>query len=247
MAYAYQAIVFALAFLGSYFQCVREGPDGKPLLLKGGMPIPTRAGIVIFGLLVSAFTASIITTSIDAAHEHEIESMLSSSTSEAISLRTAVGILERRVGELTDAMKLLALPHESSDSRLTAVTAVVDANGWTSTGIELSKGQIVAITAAGTWSIWDDQPGIWPLTGPNGYINDREITERHHWDYEYTMTLVPLPTAHLGALIGKVGDHVFLVGAGVVQQIEETGILYLGCNDHDVNNIGSMVAEITIR
>ncbi len=62
MVYFSQAIVLALAVLGTLYKCVREGPDGKPMRSRWGLPVPTRAGVAILTLLGLSTALSVITT-----------------------------------------------------------------------------------------------------------------------------------------------------------------------------------------
>jgi hypothetical protein len=126
---------------------------------------------------------------------------------------------------------------------------MVGANGWTDTGINIKIGQRVEITAYGSWGIWDEHPEIWPLVGPEGYLNELQIiSTKSHWSYDYIHSLLPLPEAIIGSLIGRIGNSGPVHVGGSKQFIAgNSGSLYLGCNDWDMNNVGAVIAQITIK
>jgi len=126
-----------------------------------------------------------------------------------------------------------------------SATVQIASNDWTETGLYVRAGQEVVIRAMGQWNVW---PGVFPMTGPAGYPNERDLLVEHHgWSYDDLHAALPLPTAPNGALIGRVGSQVFFVGPRFEQRINLPGQLYLGCNDIDANNVGSMSANITLR
>ena len=81
------------------------------------------------------------------------------------------------------------------------------------TGVELSRGQRLSVSAQGTWS--NSGP---PAKDANGFPN-----------YKYPGTL--LESADLASLIGKVGDSPFALGADFDGASPGSGVLYLSIND----------------
>ncbi len=90
----------------------------------------------------------------------------------------------------------------------------VDANaGWCDTQIMLQQGQGVAVEARGRWSNAGD-----PQYGPGGISN-----------YRHPGTIVA--DASLGALIARVGNTTFAIGASNGFTSPASGPLYLSIND----------------
>jgi hypothetical protein len=84
---------------------------------------------------------------------------------------------------------------------------------WIPTGIELTKGQRMTISAQGTWS----NAGA-PDKNPDGYVN-----------YKYPGTI--LADADLASLIGRVEDSIFPIGKRSENASPGTGELFLSIND----------------
>ena len=85
--------------------------------------------------------------------------------------------------------------------------------GWCNTGINVRAGQGFIISARGRWS----NLGA-PRYGPEG---DRGVR----------LTNTIMPTADLGALIGRVGEGTFAIGAGARHATRAAGQLHLSMND----------------
>lgn len=83
---------------------------------------------------------------------------------------------------------------------------------WCDTGINVRRGQRIAISAQGRWNYRSE-----PAFGPAGSGERIDTTL--------------LPRAPLAALIGRVGNEVFLVGQGGQSQAASEGRLYLSIND----------------
>ena len=102
---------------------------------------------------------------------------------------------------------------------------------WFDTGISLSKGAQLSIRASGEWS-----DGGVPLrfSGPNGTGERRPGTI--------------VPSADLGALVGKVGTRKFLLGQNYFGHSPESGSLLLSINDTPESfssNKGSMKVQVS--
>jgi len=106
----------------------------------------------------------------------------------------------------------------SMDSEIFNVEA---RDGWTNTHIKVEAGDLLTITyVSGRWS-----PGSGEENDAIGYGGDPR-----------SLNNVILGVSH-AALIGRIGDHEpFLVGERFHHSMGESGILYLGINDSDLNN-----------
>jgi hypothetical protein len=94
---------------------------------------------------------------------------------------------------------------------------------WQRTGIAVSPAMRTTVSATGTWTISPDDRNLGPqgttrFVAPPGYA---------------------LPGAAPGALVGRVGDRVFLVGAGTVVPGDLAGELELAANDDVGNRFGN--------
>jgi hypothetical protein len=83
---------------------------------------------------------------------------------------------------------------------------------WVDTGVDLKEGQGLVIQASGQWS--NSGP---PSKGPEGFAG-----------YHYPGTVAD---ADLAALIARIGERVFQVGAGYRGKAPASGRLYLSIND----------------
>ena len=99
---------------------------------------------------------------------------------------------------------------------------------WVDTGVDLNAGDALTISADGTWTI---SSGGTPV-GPDGFPGPPPV--------------VPLSTANLAALIGKVGDAIFLVGSAYNNKTSPgTGRLYLQINDNPLaDNSGALNVKV---
>jgi len=125
----------------------------------------------------------------------------------------------------------LALFSFSATAAATPVAVTVQPNTpWTNTGVDVRAGDGLVIIARGEWSRGDDTP----RSGPAGNGSDPSAT---------------LPSAPAGALIGKIGTIVFLVGDNYRQQAPAAGRLFIGINDEPGaygDNIGEMHASVDV-
>ncbi|MGB8658625.1 MAG: hypothetical protein WCE90_12715 [Candidatus Zixiibacteriota bacterium] len=173
-----------------------------------------------------------------------------SSQKTQLKLRTElIEDLENRIRGITETVNDLKRElHGKREDQKEELIKLIGANGWTDTGLELIPGQQLEISAYGSWSIWYEHPEIWPLVGPEGYTKERQIiSTKSHWSYEYIHSLLPLPDTTIGLLIGRIGAiYTFPVGEHTRITIKNSGPLFLGCNDWDMNNAGSVVAKITV-
>jgi tetratricopeptide (TPR) repeat protein len=102
---------------------------------------------------------------------------------------------------------------------------------WFDTGVTLAQGAKLDIRASGQWSDGGQPTRYW---GPGGT------------GASWPGTIVP--SANLDALVGKVGDVTFPVGASYSGNSPAAGKLYLSINDvadSFSNNSGSMSVEIS--
>jgi hypothetical protein len=91
---------------------------------------------------------------------------------------------------------------------------------WTDTGIQVSAGQIVRITATGS-IVWDPHC---PAVGPDGAAWTPRARATNPQQF-------PLPDKPCAALIARIGDDVFYIGANSAIAVPSTGELYLGINE----------------
>ncbi len=127
-------------------------------------------------------------------------------------------------------------------------------NPWTTTGISVSAGQVLTITATGR-GVWKNVPANSPTAYPKPYeeCGPPPVDKK---DYFSNISDYQCQKANKGALIGKIGENglPFLVGSSFNQPLSETGLLSLGINDlrpelgHQnwADNQGSFKAHITI-
>lgn len=120
---------------------------------------------------------------------------------------------------------------------------------WTDTGVDVTAGEALSISASGEMEIsrrgyagWD---GVDRLVGPQGtYLYDTAVKGKEF----------PLPAAERGpapcyALIGRIGaaGEPFLVGREYRAAAPVSGRLFLGVNDFDVgDNSGGFSADIAV-
>jgi hypothetical protein len=95
---------------------------------------------------------------------------------------------------------------------------------WINTGIEIKKGEVIAISAEGRF-VWKREGR--ELCGPDG----ADV-------FNYSANK-PLPAASTGALIARIGADVsetFLVGSKKTIVATTSGMLYLGINDDNTRD-----------
>jgi len=96
----------------------------------------------------------------------------------------------------------------------------VDARaGWVKTGLTVRSGEKIHFSANGSWG---ESPGE-NRTADGGQAG---LFGSGYWGVER-----PLGYAPWGALVGRVGSNVFLIGADNVVTIPQDGELMLGIND----------------
>jgi hypothetical protein len=117
---------------------------------------------------------------------------------------------------------------EASSPRTVEVAANA---GWVDSGIAVSAGQKLTISAAGRWS--NSGP---PAQGPGGFAGHL---------YDGTV----LPEAPLAALVGRVGDAMFLIGERYEGASPGSGTLELGINDTPTfdDNQGSLTVTVQVE
>lgn len=102
------------------------------------------------------------------------------------------------------------------------------------TGLFLNPGDLLQISASGTWS---NAPLSYNLIfNPDGNPNEN-IADGY-----------PGAGYPVAALMGKIGDaNYFLMGSSYSNNVSESGVLYLGFNDTDYgNNWGSVLADVNV-
>lgn len=85
--------------------------------------------------------------------------------------------------------------------------------GWCDSGIDVRRGQSLMFTAQGRWSYVGQA-----MLGPAGSENVR-------------LPNAEAPQANVGALIGRIGEQTFVIGAGTVLTSRVGGRLHLAMND----------------
>jgi hypothetical protein len=111
----------------------------------------------------------------------------------------------------------------------------VNANqAWTSTGITVTKGQVVTLASSGEVQLSSDAADVAMLGGSK---LGRRITNG------------PLPGALAGALIGRVGNgQAFGIGDQATLTMPDSGLLFLGVNDDNVgDNQGAFTVTVTAQ
>lgn len=107
---------------------------------------------------------------------------------------------------------------------------------WQNTGVRVRKGQLVTISAPGSWSVGKtcDASGL----GDSDPGNPA---------YPFL-----LPSARFGALVGSIGNTLFEIGTGRVIVAETAGELRLACNDSPTHprgfkdNDGSLCVKVVV-
>ncbi len=101
---------------------------------------------------------------------------------------------------------------------------------WVDTGVDLNVGDMLSISANGQWTNGGKPP---TLIGPDGF--------------GWNLPVATLSSVSFAALIGKVGDQVFLVGSAYNKTSPGTGRLYLQINDDPkglADNSGTLTVEV---
>lgn len=110
--------------------------------------------------------------------------------------------------------------------------AVRAAQGWTSTGLTVRKGEMLTFTTTGRVQLSPDANDVASAAG--------SMTGRYAAD-------APIPRSLAGALIGRIGNgQPFGIGNQASIQAPADGLLYLGVNDDNLaDNQGEFRVEIT--
>src|SRR2546426_733140 len=136
---------------------------------------------------------------------------------------------------------------------------------WVNTGITLSVGDTLNVSATGSLSA---DPGD-GFTGPDGYTQESADNFLNLTDLGACSVCASTQTPHWGALIGYIGNNppaagsytstsilpeaqkVFVVGSAYNKAAPNTGTLYLNFNDdaysdYTVDNAGQLTATVTV-
>jgi hypothetical protein len=114
-------------------------------------------------------------------------------------------------------------------------TIAVDATRpWTPTGITVQQGEQLTFAVSGTISWWHGAAG--ETTGNGGALDPKLQNE------------YPVPSAGVGALIGRVNGHAFMIGrSGQPITMPASGQLFLGINDREFDdNSGAYTVSIQV-
>jgi|1185.fasta_scaffold136085_2 hypothetical protein len=115
----------------------------------------------------------------------------------------------------------LAPPPSPPPPEIEVISTVVEATtpGWTNTGLALQRGDVLDIEVSGT-VLFD--PTIQEV-GPDGTPwNASSVGHPNEF---------MLPKEHLAAVIGKIGDRIFLIGRHSHEIAQSDGTLSLGINE----------------
>ncbi|MEE9558366.1 MAG: alkaline phosphatase family protein [Candidatus Brocadiales bacterium] len=129
---------------------------------------------------------------------------------------------------------------------------------WTKTDVSVQQGQFMHVEAQGKieiskWRYFGRNYEY--VVGPNGTYDFSTEVERLHWNYPVQpLQAFPLPAAVAGpapcyALIGKIGEDgdIFLIGRDAVVEAKNSGDLYLGVNDFEIeDNRGDFYAKVDL-
>lgn len=127
------------------------------------------------------------------------------------------------------------------------VVEVPGNQAWTDTGFLLRPQDRVTITASGDvcFSSGDEDSCV----GPDGYQGEHGVYNEA-WPNDYYECDDPLQSENHAALIGEVGNHLFLVGRKTIFS-GKNGKLYLGINDCSLTgnyyNTGEFRAVIKVE
>src|SRR6266567_4897611 len=136
---------------------------------------------------------------------------------------------------------------------------------WVNTGITLSVGDTLKVSATGSWSA---DPGD-GFTGPDGYTQESADNFLNLQDIGACSVCASTQTPNWGALIGYIGTSpptagsytdpnilpeakkVFAMGSAYNKAVTNAGILYLNFNDdaysaYTVDNAGQVTATVTV-
>lgn len=153
----------------------------------------------------------------------------------------------KRIFCLSILLVLFYCPHASAivftvDADLNSVSPIYYQSGVTppysvvpfNTGLFLSSGDLLEISATGTWS---NAPLSYNLIfGPNGNPYENIVSGYSGAGY---------PVA---ALLGRLGNNsYFFIGSSYSNYVTQSGVLYLGFNDTDYgNNWGTVNTDVNV-
>ena len=106
--------------------------------------------------------------------------------------------------------------------------------GWQNTGILLEAGETIRLQ----FISGEIRDGDAIIRGPSGV----------GWACDDSSCCEPLPVEQRDALIGRVGDHLFLIGDQNTLKVQESGELQLRINDCDAglfDNAGKLTIKIS--
>lgn len=115
---------------------------------------------------------------------------------------------------------------------------------WTATGIDVSEGSQISISATGQVNMAAD--GHIPPMPPSGFPPDCTAAAKL---YGAVVRPFPAPQLPCWSLIGRIGDNgaIFEVGTGSTVQARQSGQLYLGVNDSFFDdNSGTWTANVQV-
>lgn len=122
----------------------------------------------------------------------------------------------------------------------TSLSAQVDAHlPWQDTGLFIEANN--TITAEVISGLWTHQVGVAPYN--NGVGGSYTCADY----YPPNDCVEPMPEVPQGALIGKIGSHLFAIGSGTIVTTQQSGNLYLRMNDGDdglYDNDGALTVDI---
>ena len=160
-----------------------------------------------------------------------------------------------------------ALPQAQTRAASAAVqTQVSSSVQWVNTGITLSLGEKLSVSATGSWST---DVNLFPNVGPDGYTQQAADNFLNLTDLGACSSCASTQTPHWGALIGYIGNNpptagsytstsilpdaqkVFVVGSNFQSGAPFAGTLWLNFNDdaysaNTGDNAGQVTANITV-
>lgn len=114
----------------------------------------------------------------------------------------------------------------AANGRRGRMITVSAAERWTDTGIDVTAGDVISFSVAGTVSLGDDRS-----LGAEGDLDAAAAAPRR-----------PMPDHPAGALIGRIGtspdDTFFIGGERLPFRVRTSGRLYLGVNDDTLDDDG---------
>jgi hypothetical protein len=154
------------------------------------------------------------------------------------------------------------LPQPQARAASAAVQIQVSSSvQWVNTGITLSVGETLTVSATGLWST---DANLFPNVGPDGYTQQSADNFLNLTDRGSCSTCASTPTPHWGALIGYIGNNppaagsytstsiipdaqkVFVIGSNFQSGAPFAGMLWLNFNDDAYSaNTGDNAGQVT--